>query len=51
MKIETHKRAKEIELLVRNLLEMKEEYKIMPSKFLLKKIELTEGKLKQIDNQ
>lgn len=34
-----------------NLLnEMREEYKLMPSKFLLKKIELADSKLKQIDS-
>lgn len=32
------------------LIEMKEEYKIMPSKFLLKKIELAEKKMNQIND-
>lgn len=35
--------------LTKSLIELKEEYKILPSKFLLKKIELVESKLKQIE--
>jgi len=38
------------ETLNKSLTEMREEYKIMPSKFLLKKIELADSKLKQIDS-
>lgn len=34
----------------RSLIEMKEEYKLTPSKVLLKKIELADSKLKQIDS-
>ena len=38
------------EMLNKSLIEMREEYKLTPSKFLLKKIELAETKLKQIDS-
>lgn len=38
------------EILNKSLTEMREEYKLSPSKFLLKKIELVQTKLKQIDS-
>ena len=40
---------KEYNTINQALQSMREEYKAMPNKFLLKKIELAEKKLKQID--
>lgn len=41
--------SKEYNTINQALQSMKEEYRLMPNKFLLKKIELAEKKLKQID--